>query len=103
MKYILGISAFYHDSSASLFKDGQLIYACEEEKFTGIKHDSEFPFNSINYIVKKYKLSKDNIEAVCYYEDPKLKLERVINNIKPQIFKNTIYSLLSFIKIKRNT
>ena len=56
--YIIGISAYYHDSSVCLFKNGQLIYACEEEKFTGIKHDSSFPINSLNFIYKKYKLTK---------------------------------------------
>jgi carbamoyltransferase len=78
------------------------VYACEEEKFTGIKHDSSFPFNSLNYITKKFKLTKDNVEAICYYEDPKLKLKRVINNIKPQFFRNLIYSLKSYFKIKSN-
>lgn len=103
MKYILGVSAFYHDSAACLFKNGQLVYACEEEKFTGIKHDSSFPHNSINYILKKYRLTKENISAVCYYEDPKLKLERVVKNIKPQFFKNPLYSIGSYFKIKQTT
>ena len=49
--YIIGISAYYHDSSVSLFRNGQLIFACEEEKFTGIKHDSSFPikFQSLKF------------------------------------------------------
>ena len=101
-KYVIGISSFYHDSSACLFKDGQLVYACEEEKFTGIKHDSEFPFNSLEYIFKKFKISKNDIESVCYYEDPKLKLKRVLSNIKPQLFKNPLYSIKSYYKIKKN-
>lgn len=100
--YIIGISAFYHDSSVCLFRDNHLIFACEEEKFTGIKHDSSFPEKSLNYIYKKFKITPKNLQAVCYYEDPKLKYERVINNIKPQIFKNPIYSLKSYLKIKKN-
>lgn len=100
--YIIGISALYHDSSACLFKNGQLIFACEEEKFTGIKHDSSFPTNVIEYITKKYKLTKNNVEAVCYYEDPKLKKERVLSNIKTQWFNNPIYSLKSYFKIRKN-
>jgi len=75
-KYIIGVTAYYHDSSACLFKDNQLVFACEEEKFTGIKHDSSFPNSVINYIFKKYNLSKSDIECVCYYEDPKLRLKR---------------------------
>ena len=51
--YIIGISAFYHDSSACLFKNGELIFACEEEKFSRIKHDSSFPNKVLTYIFKK--------------------------------------------------
>lgn len=74
--YIIGVSAYYHDSSACLFKDNELIFACEEEKFTGIKHDSSFPQKTIDYIFEHYQLSKSEIEAVCYYENPKLRLKR---------------------------
>lgn len=102
MRYIIGISAFYHDSSACLFRDGQLIFACEEEKFTGIKHDSSFPFNTLKFIMKTYKIKKSDIEAICYYEDPKLKYERVIKNIKTQFFNNPFYSIKSLFKILKN-
>lgn len=98
--YIIGISAFYHDSSVCLFRDNQLIFACEEEKFTGIKHDSSFPEKTLEYIYKQFKITDKNLQAVCYYEDPKLKYERVMNNIKPQCFKNPIYSLKSYLKIR---
>jgi len=100
--YIIGISAYYHDSSVCLFRNGQLIYACEEEKFTGIKHDSSFPINSLNYIYKQYKLTKDKVEAVCYYENPKLKLKRVIDNAKSQLLTNPIYCIKSYFNIKKN-
>ena len=100
--YIIGISAFYHDSSVCLFRDNHLIFACEEEKFTGIKHDSRFPEKSLEYIYKKFKISDKNLQAVCYYEDPKLKYQRVLDNIKPQLFKNPIYSIKSYLKIKKN-
>ena len=100
--YVIGVSAYYHDSSACLFKNGQLLYACEEEKFTGIKHDSSFPYKSLEYIFKQYRLTKDKISAICYYEDPKLKLDRVIDNIKPQFFKNPFYGLKSYFNIKKN-
>ena len=94
--YIIGISAFYHDSSVCLFRDNQLIFACEEEKFTGIKHDNSFPENALSYVFKHYKLNEKNIQAVCYYEDPKLKYERVMNNINTKWFKQPLYSLKSF-------
>ena len=55
MGYIIGISAYYHDSSACLFKDGELIFACEEEKFTGIKHDDNFPHSGVNYFTACYQ------------------------------------------------
>jgi carbamoyltransferase len=100
--YIIGITSYYHDSSVCLFRNGQLIYACEEEKFTGIKHDNSFPINSLNYIYKQYKLTKDKVEVVCYYENPKLKLQRVVDNIKGQLFTNPIYSIKSYFDIKRN-
>jgi carbamoyltransferase len=100
--YIIGISAFYHDSSVCLFRDNQLIFACEEEKFTGIKHDDSFPKMALDYIYKHYKITPKNLQAICYYENPKLKYERVMENIKPQWFKNPIYSLKSYLKIKRN-
>jgi carbamoyltransferase len=101
MMYIIGISAFYHDSSVCLFRDNQLIFACEEEKFSGIKHDNSFPENALNYVFKYYKLNEKNIQAVCYYEDPKLKYDRVMNNISTKWFKQPFYSLKSYLKIKK--
>ena len=102
-QYIIGISAFYHDSAVCLFKNGQLVFACEEEKFTGIKHDSSFPHKALNYIIKNYKIKRDDIEMICFYESPELKLKRVIKNIKSQLLKNPIYSLRTLYKIKKNT
>jgi carbamoyltransferase len=98
-EYIVGITAFYHDSSACLFKNGKLIFACEEERFTGIKHDSSFPTNTINYIFEKYGLSKNDISVVCYYESPELKYKRVWNTFKKNFFKNPIHSISSLIDI----
>ena len=100
--YIIGISAFYHDSSVCLFRDNQLIFACEEEKFTGIKHDDSFPKMALDYVYKHYKITPKNLQAVCYYEDPQLKYQRVMENIKPQWFKNPFYSLKSYLKIRNN-
>ena len=74
---IIGISAYYHDSAACLFQNGKLVFACEEEKFTGIKHDSSFPVNVINFIKEHYT---DQIDLVCYYEKPSLKLLRALKH-----------------------
>lgn len=75
--YVIGISAYYHDSSVCLFRKGQLVFACEEEKFTGIKHDNRFPVNALKYIFDKYRIKRNEIESVCFYEDPHIKLDRV--------------------------
>lgn len=100
--YVIGISSFYHDSSVCLFKNGTLIFACEEEKFTGIKHDSSFPKNTINYINRKYKLTKENVSAVCYYEDPKLKRKRVVEYSKKTFFNKTIFSIKNYLTFLKN-
>ena len=70
-------SAYYHDSAACLFQDGKLVFACEEEKFTGIKHDSSFPESAIQYIKDNYT---DKFDVVCYYEKPHLKLLRALKH-----------------------
>jgi carbamoyltransferase len=100
--YILGISAYYHDSSACLFKNNKLVFACEEEKFTGLKHDSSFPKNVINYIFKKYLISKEDIEMICFYEQPQLKKDRVVKTIKKNIFKSPLYGFKSLYNIFKN-
>lgn len=86
--YIIGISCFYHDSSICLFKDDKLIFACEEERFTGIKHDSSFPHNGLKYILDTYDIKAEEIESFCFYETPSLKFDRIIKNY----FSNPISS-----------
>ena len=100
--YSIGISSYYHDSSVSLFRNGHLIFACEEEKFTGIKHDSNFPFKVIEYITKEYKLTKDNVEEVCFYEDTHIKKKRVVEYSKKMFFKNPVLSIKKYYKILKN-
>ena len=78
MTYILGISAFYHDSSASLIKNGDIIHAVQEERFSRIKHDSSFPAKSINYILKEENLKLQEIDFIVFYEKPFLKFERIL-------------------------
>ncbi len=76
--YILGISAYYHDSAAVLIKDGVPQFAAEEERFTRIKHHNGFPFHAINFCLKSAGISMQDIDAVAYYEKPLLKFERIL-------------------------
>lgn len=78
MTYILGISAYYHDSAAAIIKDGEIIAAAQEERFTRIKHDNSFPKNAINYCLKAAGISAENLDGVVYYEKPFLKFERIL-------------------------
>ena len=73
----LGLSGFYHDSAAALVIDGKVVAAIEEEKLSGIKHDSSFPFKAIQWCLNYTKISIDEVDVVCWYEEPKLKYERV--------------------------
>lgn len=83
----LGISAFYHDSAACLVKDGKVISAVEEERFTETKHDSSFPINSIKWILENSKLSLKDVDQVCWYENPSLKKDRVLKSFQKKWWK----------------
>lgn len=78
---ILGISCFYHDAAAILIKDGVLIAAAEEERFTRKKHDSEFPNQAIEFCLRKGGISEKDIDYCIFYEKPFLKFERLILSI----------------------
>ncbi len=73
----LGLSGFYHDSAAALVIDGKVIAAIEEEKLSGIKHDSSFPFKAIQWVLQYAHITIDEVDMVCWYEQPSLKFERV--------------------------
>ncbi len=78
MKKILGISAFYHDSAASLIIDGEIVAAAQEERFSRKKHDSRFPFKAIKYVLKEGGLNLLEIDHIVFYEKPLLKFERLL-------------------------
>ena len=78
MTKILGISAFYHDSAASLLINSEIIAAAQEERFSRKKHDSSFPFNSIKYVLKERELNLNDVDYVIFYEKPLLKFERLL-------------------------
>ena len=76
--YILGISAFYHDSAACLLKNGEIVAAAQEERFTRKKHDAGFPHYSIQYCLKEAGIPASQIDNVVFYEKPFLKFERLL-------------------------
>lgn len=78
MRSILGISAFYHDSAAALVIDGKIIAAAQEERFTRIKHDYNFPQNAIDYCLREGGITADRLDAVVFYDKPFLKFERLM-------------------------
>ncbi|OUV61151.1 MAG: hypothetical protein CBC88_01060 [Candidatus Pelagibacter sp. TMED128] len=78
MTSILGISAFYHDSAAALIKNGKIIAAAQEERFSRKKHDARYPFNAINYILKESNLKLSEIDHIVFFEKPFLKFERLL-------------------------
>ena len=100
---LLGISAFYHDSSACLLINGEIIAAAQEERFTRKKNDFSYPINAINYVLKEANLSFDQINFVVYYEKPLIKFERLLEtyiNCFPKGFKQFRKSISIWIKEK---
>ncbi|MFA5389450.1 MAG: carbamoyltransferase [Candidatus Omnitrophota bacterium] len=76
--YILGISCFYHDSAAALIKDGEIIAAAQEERFTRKKHDFNFPENAVNYCLKEAGIKVEELSYAVFYDKPLLKFERIL-------------------------
>ncbi|MCU0513978.1 MAG: carbamoyltransferase [Anaerolineae bacterium] len=76
--YILGISAFYHDSAAALIKDGEIVAAAMEERFSRKKHDNGFPQHAVEFCLRQAGISEDDLDYVVFYEKPLLKFERII-------------------------
>jgi carbamoyltransferase len=76
--YILGISAYYHDAAAVLLKDGELIAAVQEERFSRIKNDASFPIQSIQYCLNVANITSQNLSAITFYDKPFLKFERIL-------------------------
>jgi carbamoyltransferase len=76
--YILGISAYYHDSAAAILRDGEIIAAAQEERFTRKKHDASFPKHAVAYCLKEANLTIRDVQYVAFYDKPFLKLERLL-------------------------
>ena len=75
---VVGISAFYHDSAAALIRDGEIVAAAQEERFTRRKHDAGFPVNALEFCLKQAGISADQVDRVAFYDKPLLKFERLM-------------------------
>jgi len=103
MKSILGISAFYHDSAATMLIDGKIIAAAQEERFTRIKHDSSYPFNAVEFVLKYSNLKLRDVDAVIFFEKPFLKFERLLETyvgFAPRGFKSFCMAMPVWLKEK---
>ncbi len=115
--FILGISAWYHDSAACLLKDGEIVAAAQEERFTRIKHDKEFPKNAVLYCLAEANIKADDLDHVVFYEKPFLKFERLLETYlafaprgfvsfsksMPLWIKDKLFQKLTIIKDLENT
>lgn len=100
---ILGISAYYHDSAASLVRDGEIVAAAQEERFTRKKHDSRFPAAAVNYCLREGEIRPQEIDYVAFYDKPLLKFERIVEtylNYAPRGMKSFSMSMPLWIKEK---
>ena len=78
MTVVVGISAFYHDSAATILINGSIVAAAQEERFTRVKHDSSFPKNAIKYILDEAQVNINDVDYIVFYEKPFLKFERLL-------------------------
>lgn len=101
--YILGISAYYHDSAAALLKDGSIVAAAHEERFTRKKHDAGFPAHAVQYVLEEAGISLADVESVVFYDKPLLKFERLLETyhaFAPSGLKSFLTAIPVWIKEK---
>lgn len=94
--YVLGISCYYHDASATLINDRSVVATCAEERFTRKKHDNSFPINAIKYCLDSQDITIDDISHIGFYEKPLVKFERVLYQhleMFPRSFKTFLSSM----------
>ncbi len=77
---LLGISAFYHDSASALIRNGKIVAASQEERFSRIKNDANFPSWAINYCLEEGRVDVSDLDAIVYYDNPYRTLERIISS-----------------------
>ncbi|MDA7473212.1 carbamoyltransferase [Candidatus Pelagibacter ubique] len=103
MKTILGISAFYHDSAATILVDGKIIAAAQEERFTRKKHDSSYPYNAIEFVLNYANIKLNNVDQIVFFEKPFLKFERLLETyvaFAPRGFKSFCMAMPVWLKDK---
>ena len=103
MKTVLGISAFYHDSAATIIVDGKIIAAAQEERFTRKKHDSTYPFNAIEFVLDFAKIKLSEVDQIIFFEKPFLKFERLLETyvaFAPRGFKSFCMAMPVWLKEK---
>ena len=103
MSKILGISAFYHDSAACLVVDGEIIAAAQEERFTRIKHDYNFPVNAASYCLKEAGITAEQLDYVGFYDKPLLKFDRLLEtylDYAPKGFRSFLKAMPLWMKEK---
>jgi|TARA_B100000795_G_scaffold254230_1_gene224954 carbamoyltransferase len=103
VKTILGISAFYHDSAATILIDGKIVAAAQEERFTRIKHDSSYPFNAIEFVLDFANIKLNEVDQVIFFEKPFLKFERLLETyvaFAPRGFKSFCMAMPLWLKDK---
>jgi carbamoyltransferase len=103
VKTILGISAFYHDSAATILIDGKIIAAAQEERFTRKKHDASYPFNAIEFVLNFAKIKLSEVDQIIFFEKPFLKFERLLETyvaFAPRGFKSFCMAMPVWLKDK---
>ena len=103
MRTILGISAFYHDSAATILVDGKIIAAAQEERFTRKKHDSSYPYNAIEFVLDFAKIKLSDVDQIIFFEKPFLKFERLLETyvaFAPHGFKSFCMAMPVWLKDK---
>lgn len=101
--FIVGISAYYHDSACALVKDGEIIAAAHEERFTRKKHDQRFPHYALEYCLREADISLSDVNYIVFYDKPFLKFERLLETyvaFAPKGFKSFCTSMLLWLKDK---
>jgi len=101
--YILGISAYYHDSAAALILDGQIVAAAQEERFTRKKHDASFPENAVKFCLQQEKITLGDVGYIVFYDKPLLKFERLLEtylSYAPTGFTSFVASMPVWLKDK---